>query len=59
LAVQTGLTGFQGANDHESVTIHPQALRKVQNCEAQRQIVRDLRKPKAQTATGVMRYGEN
>jgi hypothetical protein len=59
LAVKTGQAGFQGANHHESVTIHPQALRKVQDCEAQWQIVRNLRKPKAQTATGVMRYGEN
>ena len=36
-----------------------EALRKVQDRQAQRQFVRDLRKPKAQTATGIRNYGKN
>jgi hypothetical protein len=38
--------GFKGVYKHESFTIHSQALREVQNCQAQSQVVCNLRKPK-------------
>jgi small subunit ribosomal protein S13 len=38
---------------YESFTIHSQTLREVQDCQAQRQALRHLRKPQAQAATRV------
>ena len=38
---------------HEGFTVNTEALRQMQNCQAQRQSVYHLRKSKAQTATGM------
>jgi hypothetical protein len=44
---------MQGESNHESKPLYSQALREVQDCEAQRQIVHHLRKSEAQTATRI------
>jgi hypothetical protein len=44
---------MQGESNHESKSLHSQALREVQDCQAQRQIVHHLRKSEAQTATRI------
>jgi hypothetical protein len=43
---------------NESFTVNTEALRQMQDYSAQRQSLCDLRKSKAQTATG-LNYGEN
>jgi len=44
---------------YESITVYTEALRQMQGHSAQGQIVRYLRKSKAQTATGIVNHGEN